>query len=546
MLPSAELLQRMMTDPHDEALIDEAGVLLRSNPGEFVQAAQQVLPLPSEAASSAQDGTWRNCIGNQVCTPATILRPTSLQDLIDAVTQARGARTVRAVGSGHSFSDVAVTDGVLLDPHGMNQVLQLDASVLADPSDARKLFSVQSGITIAQLNQELDAVGLALINMGAYDAQTLAGAISTGTHGTGASLGPIASCVRSLVLVTESGTVYQIEPTHGISDPVKFAARYPDIILKQDDDWFQSNVVAMGCMGLIYAYTLEVMPAYYLVENRTLTTWEKLKPQLRDAPPGQLPSLITAHRHFEIDVNPYAVDGEHTCVVVTRDLHTGPALGSRGISNWVSGLLARMPSVQETLVSCINAFPHMIPHLVDMALETMNDSDYIAKSYEVLNLGATNDASAYAIELSFDAARFVDSIDQLLGLFAEYAKSHNWYQTGPIGIRFIAPAQAYLAPQYGRVTCMAEMDMLNGTKNGMNLLKAIEQLMCAEQDVRVHWGLELDTLQGGQIPMMYPQYPRWLSVYRQLNSTGMFDNSFTERLGISMAPAASAQTKRSA
>lgn len=546
MSSSIGLLQRMMRDPHNDALIREAGALLRSHPHEFIQAVQAVLPASQEDTSFSPEGTWKNCIGNQVCTPASILRPTSLQELLDAVNQARGHRTVRAVGSGHSFSDVAVTDGVLLDPHGMSQVLRLDTSVLKDPSAARTLFSVQSGITIANLNQALDAAGLALINMGAYDAQTLAGAISTGTHGTGTTLGPIASSVRSLVLVTESGTVYQLEPSNGISDPAKFAARYPGIILKQDDDWFHSNVIAMGCMGLIYAYTLEVMPAYHLVENRTLTTWEQLKPQLRDAPPGQLPALVTSHRHFEIDVNPYAVNGAHKCIVVTRDLHTGPASGSRGFSNWVSGLLAQLPLVQETLVALLNAFPQMIPHVVDTALETLKDSNYIDKSYKVLNLGAANEASAYAIELSFDAARFVDSIDQLLSLFAEYAKGHNWYQTGPIGIRFTAPAQAYLAPQYGRITCMAEMAMLTGTRNGMNLLEAIEQLMCAEKDVRVHWGLELDTLQGGQIPMMYPQYARWLSVYRQLNSTGMFDNSFTTRLGISMGSAAAAQAKRTA
>jgi L-gulono-1,4-lactone dehydrogenase len=283
------------------------------------------------------------------------------------------------------------------------------------------------------------------------------------------------------------------------------------------------------------------MPAYYLLENRTLTTWEQLKPQLLDAPPGQLPSIITAHRHFEIDVNPYAVDGAHKCIVVTRDIHTGPASGNRGISNWVSGLLAQIPLVQEALVSLINTFPHMVPHVVDMALDTLKDSNYIDKSYKVLNLGAANEASAYAIELSFDATRFVDSIDQVLALFDQYAKAHNWFQSGPIGIRFVAPADAYLAPQYGRITCMAEMDMLTGTKNGMDLLKTIEQLMCAEKDVRVHWGLELDTLQGGQIPMMYPQYARWLSVYRQLNATGMFDNSFTTRLGISMGSAAQAK-----
>jgi hypothetical protein len=352
--------------------------------------------------------------------------------------------------------------------------------------------------------------------------------------------------VASLVLVSERGTVYQIEPTNGITDPVKFAARYPEIILKQDDDWFQSNVVAMGCMGLIYSYTLQVMPAYYLLENRTVTTWEALKPQLLSAPPGQLPAIITAHRHFEIDVNPYAVDGVHKCVVTTRDIHSGPASGSRGFSNWLSGILAHMSLVQEGLVWLLNHIPSLTPHVVDMALDTLKDSNYINKSYKVLNLGAVNDAAAYAIELSFDAASFVASIDQLLTLLANNAKAYDWYQTGPIGIRFIAPAQAYLAPQYGRTTCMAELDVVNGTRNGIPLLDSIQKVMCAESGVRVHWGLDLDTLQGSQVPAMYPQYPQWLAVYRQLNSTGMFDNHFTTRMGISVTPEASGQATQSA
>lgn len=541
----ADLLQRLTQTPHDEELLKEAGASLREDPVRFAQAAQALLPVQLEdAAAVPHQGSWSNCIGNQVCRPAAIQRPTSLNELVDAVRQAAShGQTVRAVGSGHSYSDVAITEGLLLDPHGMSKPLPIDSSVLKDPSAVDSLFSVESGITLRELNRVLGDKGRALINMGAYDAQTLAGALSTSTHGTGAGLGPLPSFVRSLLLVSEDGTVYQIEPTDGITDRAKFEARYPHIVLKQDDDWFHSNVVAMGCMGLIYAYTLKVTDSYFLCENRTATTWEALKPQLLNHEPGQLPSIITTPRHFEIDVNPYAVDGAHKCIVTTRDICPGPASGSRGISNWLAGVLARLPFVQKMLVAVLNHIPTLTPYVIDSGLDTLKDSNYIAKSYEVLDLGAVNEASAYAVELSFEAASFVESIDRLLELFATYAQSHDYYQTGPIGIRFVASAQALLAPQYGRETCMAELDMLNGTHNGKTLLDSIQKVMCAEQGVRVHWGLELDTLRGEQLPLMYPEFARWKSVYQQLNSKGMFNNSFTQRMNLSL-PIPAEQTAR--
>ena len=79
--------------------------------------------------------------------------------------------------------------------------------------------------------------------------------------------------------------------------------------------------------------------------------------------------------------------------------------------------------------------------------------------------------------------------------------------------------------------------MLTHTKNGQALLDSIQKVMCADPSVRVHWGLELDVLQGAQLPQMYTQFPQWKAVYQQLNSKGLFDNSFTTRMNLSMAPA---------
>ncbi|KAK3171351.1 hypothetical protein OEA41_003435 [Lepraria neglecta] len=533
--PSHDLLDRLQKHPDNEDLIREIStrVNTQAHHGELSKAIYSKL---------GKKPTWANCIGQQKCSPERKLQPTSRQDLLNAVKEAESKGWhLRVVGSGHSFSNVCPTDGILLDPHGMKKVLPVDASLLLDPSKASNLFSAESGMTIERLNGELDKRHLALANMGAYDGQTLAGAISTGTHGTGISLGPIASSVRSLVLVSGTRTIYQIEPSNGITDPAKFAKANPDMVLKQDDDWFQSSVIAMGCMGLIYSYTLEVMPAYFLEESRVLDTWEGLTTRAGDDTLSKW--LVNPKvRHFEVDINPYAIGGYHACIKVIRKEHDPPTEGSRGIENCISGILASCPVAEWAVVHFLNLCPSICPTIISSALKTLVDSGYVDKSYKVMNIGAVDNVKAMALELSFDATgvttdatKLVHQINNLLAVFAEKAKK-NWYLAGPVALRFVADADAYLAPQAGRVTCMAELDLLVGINNGENLLREVKEAVCTKgSGVRVHWGLDLDTVTGDEVHDMFPKYDQWLSVYKQLNSSGMFNSVFTDRLGISVS-----------
>ena len=257
-----DILKRLLEDPENDELLREVELKMEFDPRAFGKAAQEVLgDTQHTLMKSRVDATqeWQNCIDNQHCTPSAIRSPSSLQDLISIVQEAKSAgKTVRAVGSGHSFSNIAITynsDSILVKPQSMKQVRITDSSVLLPDAISSRLVTVESGITIADLNKTLDTMGLALTNMGAFDGQTISGAISTGTHGTGVSLGPIGSSVRAVVLVSESSTVYQIEPTKGISDPAKFKNKNHDIVLKQDDDWFHSVVVSMGTSVLWFKYT---------------------------------------------------------------------------------------------------------------------------------------------------------------------------------------------------------------------------------------------------------------------------------------------------
>ena len=351
---------------------------------------------------------------------------------------------------------------------------------------ASYLFCADSSITAKDLNKALDKAGKALVNLGAYDGQTLAGAISTGTHGTGISLGPMASSVRSLVLVSENKTIYQIEPSKGITDPTKFAKARSDIVLNQVDEWFNSNVVVMGCMELIYSYSLEVMDAYYLQESRILDTLEGLTSRSgKDSLSARLADPDV--RHFEIDVNPYAVQDVHSCIKVIRRKVGDPARGSRGITNWISGILASCPVADWAVVHFLNWFPTICPTIINRALKTLADNNYIDKSYVVMNVGAVDNVKAMALELSFDASgaatdasKLISKVNNLLSIFAYAATKQKWYLAGSIALRFVAESDAYLAPQNRRTACMAELDLLIGINNGEKVLAEVKNAVCVK------------------------------------------------------------------
>src|SRR5438105_3940369 len=106
---------------------------------------------------------------------------------------------------------------------------------------------------------------------------------------------------------------------------------------------------------------------------------------------------------------------------------------------------------------------------------------------------------------------------------------------GPLGIRFVAASDAFLAPQSGRMTCTIELAMLVGLKTAKDLARHVKERMCTHEatSVRVHWGLDLDFATAEDVMAWYPEFGRWFEVYKGLNSTGMFNNKFTDRLRIS-------------
>ena len=476
---------------------------------------------------------WSNCIGNQRVFPLHIFRPTTLAEVIAIVRRAEGEnRRVRAVGSGHSFSDIALTDDFLIDTHGLKRVLKLDSDSLK--ASAQTLVEVECGITIADVNDRLDEMGLALINMGAHTAQTVVGALSTSTHGSGVSLGSAASFVRSIAVVASEGKVYRIEPADGITDPEKFKSRHSDIELRQDDDWFNSVVIGLGCMGVAYSVTIQVREKYWLRETRTLSKWSQVKSDLLKG------DVLRENRHYEVLINPYKLNGDHTCLVTARN-ETSETLDPSPEREHRSPLSVGFSFLPRPLIRLFGALeslklrhlPGSAPRTIENSIKALVDVEYVAKSYTVLDLGAPNYVAGYSSELGLpvDDHSYIAAAEKIIEIAERNRAGKNVYHTVPFSLRFVAKDDLYFSMMYGRDTCMIEVPMVYPTTGGLEILRAIEEALI-DMGARPHWG-QVHYLAGGSsvIRKMYPMFDNWVAVRQMLNSHGTFNNNFSQRCG---------------
>jgi L-gulono-1,4-lactone dehydrogenase len=489
----------------------------------------------------ARRKAWRNDTGNQRIYPLREETPKTLAELRAVVREAeRDDCTVRAVGSGHSWSDVALTDGILIKPTGLTAALELEAGLLRSAAwDAHEratapFVRVEAGMTIAQLNTYLRGLKLALPNMGGFDGQTVAGVISTSTHGSGLRYGPLSALVRSLDIVGSGGNVYRVEPHDGPTDPDAYIAHHPDHLLRQDDRWFHAAVVGMGCMGLIHSVILGVQPMYYLREVRSMSTWSQVRDEL-----ARGRALDRDNVHYEVYFNPYPrEDGEIECLVTTRN----PVAPSeyrhdhRRSRSFLMELVARFPLTPMLINLAVGLRPKIAPFLIAQALKALVNDDYVNISYRVFNIGAANYLPAYSCEIGVpidERQLHLAAVEKIVEVAEQRRRLGDVYHSSPISLRFVRATDAYMSMMQGRDTMMIELIMATHTVGGMELLAAHEDALY-EFGGRPHWG-QVNSLTGshGLIAAMYPRYRDWQEIHAELNASGVFDSPFSKRVGIS-------------
>ena len=475
--------------------------------------------------------SWRNHTGNQRCHPRELVAPRSLGKLVELVQRAeREGTTVHAVGAGHSWSDVALTDGYLVQPDHLGGLRELDDGTITNDARGASLARVGAGMPLHELNPALDRAGLALPNMGGYDAQTIAGVVSTSTHGSGLHWGPFPDMVRSLDLVVAGGELVRVEPAGGITDPARFEQVFGgERRLIQDDRSFHAAACGIGCIGLAHELVIEVREKFWLNEVRTLSTWETVRGSLTpDAVLGQ-------GDHYELFLNPYeGENGEHRLLVTRRrDCPEPSGLPEDKLERHpLTELESSSPITGLVLRLLARFLPGLVASRFDGLLEDMTDDGYANVSYKVFNIGEANHLPAYSRELavSLEGGRHVECIDRLLEIAAERRAGERLFHTSPIALRFVAPSKAYASMMYERPTMMIELIMIDGTRRGERLLSGYEERL-ADLDVRPHWG-QLNALTPERVAALYPRWQDWLAVRRELAGSGVFDSPFARRVGI--------------
>src|ERR1700735_5549728 len=148
--------------------------------------------------------SWANGPENQHFSLEEIARPTSEDEVVELVQAAvRDRRPIGTAGSAHSFSPVVQTSGLLLEMKGVNGMLSTDS--------ATHQAELLAGTTLHQLGRDLWQAGLSIKNMGDVDAQTIVGAVSTGTHGSGPQWGSLSSTIAALRIVTGTGDLLDVD-----------------------------------------------------------------------------------------------------------------------------------------------------------------------------------------------------------------------------------------------------------------------------------------------------------------------------------------------
>jgi L-gulono-1,4-lactone dehydrogenase len=422
--------------------------------------------------------------------------------------------SVRAVGAGHAWSDAALTDGYLIAPDLLAGLVDVDGS----------LVRVLGGTHLHDLNDWLDARGLALPQMGGYDAQTIAGVVSTSTHGSGLGWGPFPDLVRSLDLVVSGGEVVRVEPAGGITDAAAYDGR-----LIQDDATFDAAVCGIGTLGIIHSLVIEVREKFWLNEVRTVSTWEAVR------------DMVTPDRvlgegdHYELFVNPYAGrDGAHR-LVVTRRAECPEPTGEpqdKLERHPLTELESKLPITGTLLRLAAKHWPELLAWRFDAVLQDMADDGYANVSYKVFNIGEANRLPAVSMELGFTLEDDVhlDAVDRILAIAARRRKQDKLVHTSPIALRFVAPSRAYASMMHGRPTMMVELILVTGTRGGDELLAGYEREL-ATLGARPHWG-QINALTPQRVRELYPRWDDWLAVEAQFNASGVFDSPFTRRVDI--------------
>jgi L-gulono-1,4-lactone dehydrogenase len=427
-------------------------------------------------------GEWVNWAGDQRCRPARLARPRSRDELAETISSAAATgQKVKVAGSGHSFTEAAMTEGTMVDLGGLSGVID------ADPGSG--LVKVAGGTVLAELNEELAALGLAMENLGDIDQQTISGAISTGTHGTGARLRNISAQVEGVELVLADGSVRHLS-----------VATNPELL--------RAARVGIGALGAIAAVTLRCVPAFDLLRVDA--------PYPREEVLDSFAERAAAHEHFELFTFPYA----DSALVLERNRVDGTAeprgraaayLNDVVLENWALGLLAGTGK----------ALPRSIPSLARLAGRLASGSRTSDRSDRVF----VNERRVRFTEMEYGVPR--DAGPEAARRVIEWVRANEYPVFFPIEMRVAAGDDACLSPSHERDTAYIAVHQYRGME-WRPYFEAVEEIMDSYGG-RPHWG-KRHFQTAETLADRYPRWAEFQAAREELDPQRVFANEYTDRV----------------
>ena len=387
-----------------------------------------------------------------------------------------GAERVKVAGAGHSFTDIACTDGVMVDMSAMRRMLAVDGNEV----------TVEAGITLHDLGEELLGRGLAMENQGDVDPQTVAGAISTATHGTGGRFGNLSSQVVGIRLVDGTGEVRELREGHELR-----AAR-----------------VSLGALGAIAAVTLRCVPAF------TIHRVDEPRP-LDDVLP-RLDELVDANDHWEAFVMPYtrralALTSERTERTPEPPGRAAAFMHDVVLENAVLGLFCRTG----------RAFPSLIPTLNRRLAGLMGRAEHLDASNRVY--ANTRLVRFTEMEYALPREHAAEALERVLAVIERRRLPIGF----PIELRVVAPDDALLSTAYQRPTAYIAVHQYVGMEFE-TYFRAVEAIM-DEYGGRPHWGKRHYQSEATLRPR-YPEWDRFKEIHGRFDPERRFENDYLRRV----------------
>ena len=429
--------------------------------------------------SSQQTTRWSNWAGNQQTGSVLVSKPQTESELQQVVQNAQtSGRRVKAVGSGHSFTAIAVAEEVLVDLSKYDEILAIDK--------INQTVTVQSGIQLSKLNQALYENSLAMQNLGDIAYQTIAGAISTSTHGTGAKFTGIANQVVALRVVLADSSIV-------------------DCSANVNAELFSCARVGLGAIGLISTVTLKVVPAFNLAVIE--------EPMRLDEVLQNLDLHVDSNDHFEFFWVP------HTGWALTKrnNRNNLPIEPMSKMSHWYSKTL--MENYAFGAVCMLGkARPSLIPKLAK-ALPSSGRNEYSDASHKVF--ASKRIIKFYEMEYAIPREACAEALNRVRRMVTD----SGFFLNFPVEVRFTAPDEIPLSTASNRESAYIAVHIYKGM-NYVPYFTEVESIMNSYQG-RPHWG-KLHFQNASTLASRYPQWDVFQSVRNQVDPKRMFSNQYLE------------------